>query len=107
MRFAMGLLFVALLTAHGSTVRAQGPATYDVRVELDSVSTGSATFSVDEKGNVSGSMRIDTPNVVEAKLSGSVKDGVWTFTYPFSMPDANCAGTAAGSAKVSPNAASI
>jgi hypothetical protein len=74
---------------------------YDVRVEVDQVSTGTTTFSVDKTGKVSGTMHIDAPNVVEAKLAGTVKNGVWTFEYPFTMTAQGCTGTVSGTAKVS------
>lgn len=83
------------------------PATYDVKVELDQVSTGTTTFAVDRSGNVSGNLRIDMPNIVQAKLTGTVKDGTWTFEYPFTMPEQNCTGTAAGTARVMPNLSSV
>ena len=81
--------------------------TYDVKVQLDVTSTGTATFSIDRAGNVTGNLNIDTPNVVQAKLSGTVKDGTWTFEYPFTMPDANCSGTAKGTGKVATDRSTV
>src|SRR5262245_52593960 len=81
--------------------------TYDVTVRLDEVSTGTATFSIDRAGKVSGHMHINTPNVVEAKLAGEVKSGVWTFEFPFTMPNPGCTGIAKGTAQVPPDRNSI
>lgn len=87
----------------------QAPAApiYDVKVDLDHTSTGTTTFVVDKDGNVSGTLHIEAPDVAEAKLAGSIKDGVWTYKYPFSMPDRNCTGTVAGMAKVTADQASV
>ena len=73
---------------------------YSVEVTLDRVSTGTATFAVDRAGAVSGTMHLETPNIVDANLSGSVKDRVWTFEFPFTMPQPNCTGTATGKANI-------
>ena len=86
---------------------AQGRNTYDVKVQLDATSTGTATFSVDRAGNVTGNLNIDIPNVVKAKLSGTVKNGTWTFEYPFEMPDANCSGTVKGTGKVATDLSTV
>ena len=83
------------------------PPTYDVKVELDQASTGTTTFVVDSAGKVTGTMHIDSPNVADAKLAGTVKDGVWTFEYGFSMPVQGCTGTVAGTAKVAADQASV
>jgi hypothetical protein len=98
---------ISLIIAGGLTIRGQAPPPYDVRVEFDQVSTGTTTFVVDKAGKVSGTMHIDTPNVVDATLAGTIKDGVWTFEYPFSMPDQNCTGTASGTAKVTADVSSV
>jgi hypothetical protein len=104
------IVIVAVLLAAGSVHgRAQTPAqpTYVVSVELDQTSTGTTTFSVDKAGNVTGTMRIDAPNVVDAKLAGTVKDGTWTFEYPFSMPVQSCEGLVTGTAKVATDMSTI
>lgn len=81
--------------------------TYDVRVDVDQTYTGTTTFAADQSGKVSGTMHLDSPAAVDAKLSGVVKDGTWTFDYEFSMPDQGCAGRASGTAKVSADGSTI
>ena len=81
------------------------PPTYDVRVELSQVSTGTTTFIVDKAGKVTGTLHLDVPNAADATLNGTVKDGVWTFEYGFSMQ--NCSGTSTGTAKVSADQATV
>jgi len=101
------ILFFALLIAAACPVTGQTPPIYDVKVQLDKESTGTATFVVDRAGNVTGTMRLDSPNVVEAKLAGTIKDGTWTFAYPFQMPDQKCSGIANGNARVTPDLKSV
>jgi len=79
------------------------PATYDVVFVLPGDSpqhTGTTTFSADAKGVVTGTLRIDMPTTVTATLAGTLKDGKWTFEYPYAIPDQGCTGTVSGSAKV-------
>jgi hypothetical protein len=94
------VLIAALFIGGRLPSQSQPPATYDVKVEFDHVSTGTATFAVDKTGKVSGSLHIDTPTELNAELAGTVKDGTWTFEFSFSMPTENCSGTASGTAKV-------
>jgi type 1 fimbria pilin len=98
---ALAALVIAARPGLAASQAAPEAPIYDVRVEVDQVSTGTTTFSVDKTGKVSGTMHIDAPNVVEAKLAGTVKDGVWTFEYPFTMTAQGCSGTVSGTAKVS------
>jgi len=80
--------------------------TYDVLFVLPGDNpqyTGSTTFATDAKGVVTGTMKIDVPATVTATLAGVVKDGVWTFEYPYEIPDQGCTGTVSGSAKVPAN----
>jgi len=64
--------------------------------------TGGTSFVVDKAGKVTGTMKLDSPAVVSATLNGEVKDGVWTFNYPFTMDNQGqaCSGTVSGTAKV-------
>lgn len=98
--FTAALLLVPARTSVIARQAADASPIYDVRVEVDSTSTGTTTFAVDKAGKVSGTLHIDSPNVVDAKLAGTVKDGVWTFEYPFTMAVQGCTGTVSGSAKV-------
>ena len=92
--------------------RAQTPApTYDaVFTILSNQGTyaGPTTFAVDAQGTVSGTMALTFPTRVTATLGGTVKDGTWTFSYPFAMPDNNnCTGAVKGTAKVSADGKSV
>ena len=92
--------------------RAQTPApTYDAVFTILSsqeIYSGPTTFAVDAKGTVTGTMTLTTPTRVNATLGGTVKDGVWTFSYPFAMPDNNnCTGTVKGTAKVTAEGKSV
>ena len=88
------ILGVAAIWVLGSLPgRAQTPApTYDVTFTVlsnQAVYAGPTTFGVDAKGEVSGTMTLTAPTRVNATLGGTVKDGTWTFSYPFTMPDNN------------------
>jgi type 1 fimbria pilin len=98
---ALAALLIPARTGFAAAQAAPEAPIYDVRVEVDQISTGTTTFSVDKTGKVSGVMHIDSPNVADAKLAGTVKDGVWTFEYPFTMTAQGCSGTVSGTAKVS------
>ena len=92
--------------------RAQTPApTYDAAFTILSsqeIYSGPTTFAVDGKGTVTGAMTLTTPTRVNATLNGTVKDGVWTFSYPFAMPDNNnCTGTVKGTANVTAEGKSV
>jgi hypothetical protein len=108
MRHAITLSALFLVTSplHGQS-QPPAPPSYAVTVELDQTSTGTATFVIDKVGKVTGTMRIDAPNVVDATLAGTVKDGVWTFEYPFTMPAQGCDGRVTGSAKVTADQSSV
>jgi hypothetical protein len=62
--------------------------------------TGTTTLSVDGKGMVSGKMALTAPATVTAALSGQVTKNVWTFEFPFEIPDQMCSGTIKGTGKV-------
>jgi hypothetical protein len=77
--------------------------TYDVVFDVQgSQYVGSTTFAVDKAGKVSGTMKLTDPALVNAKLNGEVANGVWKFSYPFTMDNQGqaCEGTVAGTAKV-------
>ena len=104
---------IAAIWALGSLPgRAQTPApTYDAVFTVlsnQAIYSGPTTFAVDATGAVTGTMTLTAPTRVHATLSGTVKDGTWTFSYPFTMPDNNnCAGTVKGTAKVTAEGRSV
>lgn len=98
------LMLVSLVL---STPAPQAPATpaptHDAVFDVQGVTySGGARFAIDAKGVVTGGFKLDVPALVEAKLGGQVKDGVWTFSYPFTMDNQGqaCSGTVSGTAQV-------
>jgi hypothetical protein len=74
--------------------------TYTAKFTLDQEYTGTTTFAVDAKGAVTGEMVVDPPGV-RAALTGTVKDGVWTFDkMTYTIASENCTGVVSGTAKV-------
>jgi hypothetical protein len=98
-RLAVVFLWAAPLAALQTPPAQTGP-TYSAKFNLDQEYTGSGTFAVDAKGTVTGEMAVDSLGV-RLTLSGTVKDGVWTFEkMPYTMAAQNCAGVVSGTAKV-------
>jgi len=96
-------LILAGLVAAGSLQGAQQAApTYDAKFTGadGQVYTGTLTFAVDAKGAVSGKMKLVDPIEVLGTLAGTVKDGTWTFEYPYEIPQQGCTGIVKGTAKV-------
>jgi hypothetical protein len=94
-------LILAGFVAAGSLQGAQ-QATYDAKFTGadGQVYTGTLTFAVDPKGAVSGKMKLVDPIEVLGTLAGTVKDGTWTFEYPYEIPQQGCTGVVKGTAKV-------
>lgn len=100
-------LAVASLIVAGSF---QGTAptvpVYDVKFTVPSdegprIYTGTTTFVVDAKGGVTGKFQITAPTEVFGTLNGTIKEGTWTFEYPYTIPaQNNCTGTVKGSVPV-------
>jgi hypothetical protein len=92
--------FVAAVSLQGAQPAA---ATYDAKFTTaeGQLYTGTTTFAVDAKGAVTGKMRLIDPAEVTGTLAGTVKDGTWTFEYPYEIPAQMCSGTVKGTAKVS------
>jgi len=98
------LAAAVMFSVAASAQQTPAPAapTYDAVFDVDgNTYSGSTTFVIDA-GKVSGTMRLDSPAIVDAKLNGEVKDGVWMFGYPFTMDNQGqpCSGTVSGTAKV-------
>jgi len=99
------LLAGVVVAAGGFQGSAPAPPAYDAKFIVpgeqgNQVYTGTTTFVVDGKGIVSGKMELTQPTLVTATLAGSVKDGTWTFEYPYAIPDRNCVGTVKGTGTV-------
>jgi len=98
-RLAVALLFAAPLAASQTPPPQTGP-TYSAKFSLDQEYIGTATFAIDAKGAVTGEVTVDPPGV-RLTLSGTVKDGVWTFDkMPYTIAAENCSGVTSGTAKV-------
>jgi hypothetical protein len=96
-------LSVTPLSARQAPAPAPAAPTYDVIFDVQgSQYVGSTTFAVDKAGKVSGTMKLTDPALVNAKLAGEVVNGVWKFSYPFTMDNQGqaCEGTLSGTAKV-------
>jgi hypothetical protein len=94
---------VALLLAAALSTQAQTPPPqYDAKFVLTDgqAYTGTTTFVVDGKGVVTGKMLLTQPMIVNSTLDGTLKDGIWTFNYSYTVPDENCTGVVTGTAKV-------
>ena len=101
------LMLSALLYAAGPMQPATAPV-YDVAFVLaEGTYTGTTTFEVARNGTVSGIMKLVTPTVVDAKLAGTVKNGIWTFEYTYTIPEEGCTGTVKGTAKVEKDASLV
>ena len=107
-RFVSVLCAATAAVAFVSTVSADqtmAPASpaYDVVFDVQGSSyVGSTTFVVDKAGQVSGTMKLVDPALVNATLNGEVANGVWKFAYEFTMDNQGqaCGGTVSGTAKV-------
>ncbi len=98
-----GCATLLILSAAISAQQAPATPKYDATFDVNGTAyAGSTTFVVDKTGKVTGTMNLDTPAAVDAKLNGEVKSGVWTFNYPFTMDNQGqpCSGTVSGTAKV-------
>jgi hypothetical protein len=96
------MLVPALMLAATMLQGAAAAPTYDVAFVLaEGTYTGTTTFNVDRKGVVTGTMKITSPTAVDGTLAGSVKDGVWTFEYAYTIAEQGCSGTVKGTGKVS------
>ena len=91
-----------MLTVIPSAAQTPAPPQYDAKFVLTDgqVYSGTTTFEVDAKGVVTGRMVLTQPTPVTSTLAGSLKDGIWTFTYNYSASGQGCAGTLTGTAKV-------
>lgn len=102
------MLVPAVLLAAGLLQGASNAPVYDAAFVLDQGTyTGTTTFAVDRKGVVTGTMKLTSPIAVDAALGGSVKDGVWTIDYAYSIPEQGCSGTVKGTGKVAEGGARV
>lgn len=103
------IVVTALAMAPAQNSKAPEAPTYDARFTAadGTVYSGTMTFAVDAKGGVSGKMKLVDPIEVTATLAGTVKDGTWTFEYPYEIPQQGCQGVVKGTAKVSKDSRTI
>lgn len=95
------LSFVSAVVLASSVFQGAAAPTYDAKFDLAQGSyTGVSTFSVDRKGVVTGRMSIAQPIGVEANLAGEVRNGVWTFEFPYEIAQQSCTGMIKGTGKV-------
>jgi hypothetical protein len=85
------------------------PPTYDATfvVADGQAYKGTMTFRVDRQGAVTGRLNLTQPLGVTGTLAGAVKDGTWTFEYPYAIAEKNCTGVVKGTGKVPADKQSI
>src|SRR5688572_11384497 len=94
------LMISALLYAAGA-IQTPAQPVYDVSFVLEQGTyTGTTTFAVSRAGEVTGTMKLTAPTVVDATLKGAIKDGTWTFEFPYTIPEQSCSGTVKGTGTV-------
>jgi hypothetical protein len=101
--FGCAALLGALVFQPAVAAQTKPAPTHDAVFEVGGATySGATTFTIDKAGKVTGTMKLDTPALVDARLNGEVKDGVWTFNYPFTMDNQGqpCSGTVSGTAQV-------
>lgn len=96
------MLVPALMLAANMMQAAPAAPAYDVAFVLaEGTYTGTTTFRADPKGVVTGTMKLTSPIAVDATLGGAMKGDVWTFEYPYTIPEQGCSGTVKGTGKMS------
>ena len=104
----MRLMMIALAFAASTMQAGQAAPTYDVAFVLEQGTyTGTTTFAVSRAGEVSGTMKLTSPTVVDAALGGTLKGDTWTFKYNYTIPEQGCTGHVEGTGKVSANRAEV
>lgn len=101
--FGCATLVAGLALAPVAAQQAAVTLTHDAVFDVGGmIYSGGTTFTIDKAGAVTGTMKLDLPAIVDAKLNGTVQDGVWTFNYPFTMNNEGqpCSGTLSGTAQV-------
>jgi len=96
------LILVPAVMLAASLLQGGAAPVYDASFVLaQGTYSGTTSFNVDRKGVVTGTMQLTSPIAVEATLAGAVKDGTWTFDYPYTIAEQGCSGTVKGTGKVS------
>ena len=105
----MRLMTLAALAFAASTFQApQAAPAYDVAFTLEQGTyTGTTTFEVSRAGAVSGTMKLTSPTVVDASLSGTLKGDTWTFEYQYTIPEQGCTGVVKGTGKVAADRSTV
>ena len=102
------LTISALLFAAGAMQAGRGAPAYDASFVLEQGTyTGTTTFAVGRDGAVTGTMKLTAPTVVDAALAGTVKGDVWTFEYPYTIPEQGCSGVVKGTGKVAADRSTV
>ena len=105
----MRLMTLAALAFAAGTMQApQAAPAYDVSFVLEQGTyTGTTTFEVSRAGAVTGTMKLVSPTVVDASLAGTVKGDMWTFEYPYTIPEQGCTGVVKGTGTVAADRSSV
>jgi hypothetical protein len=98
----------ALVLMSGAMQTRPAEPVYDASFVLaNGTYTGTTTFNVSRAGEVTGTMKLTAPTIVDATLAGTVKSGAWTFEYSYSIPEQGCAGTVKGTATVAADRSTV
>lgn len=96
------LILVPALMLAANMLQGAAAPTYDAAFVLaEGTYTGTTTFDVDRKGVVTGTMKLTSPIAVDATLGGTITGDVWTFDYPYTIPEQGCSGSVKGTGKLS------
>jgi len=106
-RLLLGLI-VCVCVAPALRAQAPTPPTpapapiYDATFIIENAAeyVGTTTFSVGDKGDVSGALTIVAPLEGTGTISGPVKDGTWTARIEFTLTTQACRGVVTGSATI-------
>ncbi|HUF22834.1 MAG TPA: hypothetical protein VMN81_01810 [Vicinamibacterales bacterium] len=98
----------ALMVMSGAMQTRPAEPVYDASFVLaGGTYTGTTTFTVSRTGEVTGTMKLTDPQIVDATLAGTVKSGSWTFEYPYTIPEQGCAGTVKGTGTVADDRSTV
>jgi hypothetical protein len=102
------LVMSALMVMSGAMQTRPAEPVYDASFVLaNGTYTGTTTFNVSRAGEVTGTMKMVDPQIVDAALAGTVKGGTWTFEYAYTMPERGCSGTVKGTATVAADRSTV
>ena len=102
------VMLLALMVMSGAMQTRPAEPVYDASFVLaNGTYTGATTFNVSRTGEVTGTMKLTDPTIVDATLAGTVARGTWTFEYPYTIPEQGCSGTVKGTGTVAADRSTV